>query len=1254
MSGANVFGWFAPRSGLRLFSLLCAAHAVCAGPPAIVSLTPDSGTGTLVTFQAVYSDPSGASDLNEILLQVNTTQSSADACYVYYQPKGNHLYLANDAGTAWMTPALTPGTAGTVSNSQCTLDAGSSSFSTPGNDLTLNIALTFNSMVIGTRNVYLYAGGLSGLNSGWVKEGTWTPATSGGPPAIVSLLPNTGGGSSVTFQAIYSDPNGAGDLSETLLQINTTQTSANACYVYYQPKGNHLYLANDAGNIWMTPALTPGVAGTASNSQCTLNAGLSSVATAGNDLTLNVALTFNSAVVGSRNVYLYTAERSGQNSGWVTKGTWTPSASAGPPSIVSLTPNAGAGTSVTFQAVYADPNGASDLSQVMLLVNNSINSANACFVYYQPQGNHLYLASDVANAWITPAVTPGVSGTVSNSQCTLNAGSSSVTTAGNDLTLNVALTFSSAFFGADKNMYLYAAGLSGQNSGWVKEGTAGPPAIVSLSPNTGSGKSVTFQAVYSDPEGAADLSALQLEVNASQSNTNACYVYYQPQGNHLYLADNTGVWITPALTPGVAGTASNSQCTLNAGSSSVGTAGNAMTLSVALSFSSTFPGTNNVYLYAAGLSGQNSGWVTKGTLTPNQNLGPPAVVSLTPNAGSGKSVTFQAVYSDPYGTADLNELQLEMNAGQSSANACYVYYQPQGNHLYLADNAGTWITPALTPGVAGMASNNQCTLNAASSSVSTVGNAMTLNFALSFSSTFTDLKYVFLYAAGMNGRNSGWVTEGTWTPNLSVGPPAIVSLSPNAGGGTSVTFQSVYSDPNGAGDIQGAFLLVNNSLSNFHACSVWYSAQANLLYLASDNAMNWTPALTPGVAGTASNSQCTLNAASSSASTAGKNLTLNVALNFSSTFAGSQNVYLEVAGVNSGSTGWLKEGWWMSSPIGPPVIVSLSPASAGGKSVTFQATYSAADLSELQLLVNASQSSANACYVSYEPQGNQLYLADNAGAWITPALTPGVAGTASSSQCTLNAGSSSVSTAGNNLTLNVALTFSSTFLGTNNVYLYAAGLNGQNSGWVKEGTWLLTAPTTITVRSGNGAVGGSDALIHFLLGPSAGDFDHLFTASDFSAAQTGPAAFIVSPAPYWISSLPADPSAKWIGTNANAVPPLGAGNTALYAVSFTVPAAFSSATLVLNFAVKDWIGESASGVTNFNTGVYLNGAAICGSSIFGSFDEIGIGGEVANCGDVTSSLIAGVNWLYIEDWNWSGPAGLLFSATFTTAAPGTN
>jgi hypothetical protein len=49
-----------------------------------------------------------------------------------------------------------------------------SSFSTSGNNLTLSVALTFTGTFTGSKNVYLYATGNNGLNSGWVQKGTWT------------------------------------------------------------------------------------------------------------------------------------------------------------------------------------------------------------------------------------------------------------------------------------------------------------------------------------------------------------------------------------------------------------------------------------------------------------------------------------------------------------------------------------------------------------------------------------------------------------------------------------------------------------------------------------------------------------------------------------------------------------------------------------------------------------------------------------------------------------------------------------------------------------------------------------------------------------------------------------------------------------------------------------------------------------------------------------------------------------------------
>jgi|SRR5579863_5150173 len=194
--------------------------------------------------------------------------------------------------------------------------------------------------------------------------------------------------------------------------------------------------------------------------------------------------------------------------------------------------------------------------------------------------------------------------------------------------------------------------------------------------------------------------------------------------------------------------------------------------------------------------------------------------------------------------------------------------------------------------------------------------------------------------------------------------------------------------------------------------------------------------------------------------------------------------------------------------------------------------------------------------------------------------------------------------------------------------------------------WIVTAllgatlaldAQTVSVRSGNGSISGTDTSVHFLPGPSTGAFGHVLSASDFSAAQTGPAAFIVTPNPLWISSLTADESAKWIGANANAG--CCSGNTALYAVSFQVAGAFTSATLELFYAVDDAIGDG------LNTGIYLNGRVACGGAFAIGFSQQ----HLASC-DVSSFLRVGTNWLYIEDGNVEGPAGLLFSATITTVA----
>jgi hypothetical protein len=251
------------------------------------------------------------------------------------------------------------------------------------------------------------------------------------------------------------------------------------------------------------------------------------------------------------------------------------------------------------------------------LFNADLAVTGGCYVLYFPSTNALYLANNLGNR--TTPITPGTSGSQSNSQCTLSGSGSSATLSGNNLKLTVAITFNYTFVG-QKNAYLLATGSNGVSSPWSVGGTwtparNGEPSSASLSPSSGSGLTRTFTAVYSDQNGAEDLSSARMVFNSTLNGINACYVIYLPATNTFNLVLDGGVGST-GIVAGSPGQISNSQCTLSGAGSSATVSGNTLTLSMALTFSSSFAGSKNVYLDAIENSNATSGWQQLGTWTP--------------------------------------------------------------------------------------------------------------------------------------------------------------------------------------------------------------------------------------------------------------------------------------------------------------------------------------------------------------------------------------------------------------------------------------------------------------------------------------------------------------------------------------------------------------------------------------------------------------------------------------------------------------
>lgn len=289
------------------------------GKLAAVSVTPGSGTGMTQIFAFLYTDPNGAADIASSQIVINSTLTGTSSCYLFFVHSTNVVYVASDAGS-WQGP-LTIGTAGTLGNSQCTLNSGNSSVNASGNNLTVNLAITFAAGYTGTKNVYMEVRNAT-TDAGWVREGTWTVGLSGSsssPPTPVSVNPNNGNTFSQIISFLFSDLNGANSITSVQIVINATLVVNHACYIYYTLGPNQLYLGNDAG-VLQGPS-TPGAAGLLQNGQCSLNAGSSSVVASGTNLTLNLALTFASGFAGSKNIYMEAAAKT-LDSGWTVHGAW--------------------------------------------------------------------------------------------------------------------------------------------------------------------------------------------------------------------------------------------------------------------------------------------------------------------------------------------------------------------------------------------------------------------------------------------------------------------------------------------------------------------------------------------------------------------------------------------------------------------------------------------------------------------------------------------------------------------------------------------------------------------------------------------------------------------------------------------------------------------------------------------------------------------------------------------------------------------
>ncbi len=570
--------------------------------PLTSGVSPSSGSGNTVSFASTYLDSAGAAALTTVGLLLNTSASTALACYVTYNQASNIFTLANDDPSTGSLTVIPGG--GSQQNSQCQLNGAGSSVSVQGAFVTVTVSLTFLPGFGGSKTVYLSAA--DALSStGWVARGTWTAVIPPPLPSADSVSPSGATGASGSFTFVFSDTQDAANLTGMAMLFGNSVSTSNNCYLVYDRTAGSLSLLWDGGNGSNSRPIASST--TLQNSQCSVGNASARVSGTSQIITVNIA--FKGAFSGVQNVYLYGSEGS-TNTGWVQRGTFTVAA-GGVPTAGAVVPGAGSGPAQRFSFTFSDQGGSGYLTGLAMLIAPTLNTANACSIVYDRNANVLSLAFDnPANG--ASSIVLGSSGVANNSQCTLRGANSTVLFSATSVVVTLDLSFNSAWFGA-KNIYSYA-GESGVNSGWITTGSwtvqGGTPSADSVSPSSGAGMFPSLSFSVSDTFVHSNISGVGVLITAgSPANlTNACYVVFDRPSGTVRLYNDTALGYS-SKPLGSSANLLNSQCAV--GYTVIGTSGNALQFTLSVLFYPAFSGAKSVYLQAFEPT-SSSGWVARG------------------------------------------------------------------------------------------------------------------------------------------------------------------------------------------------------------------------------------------------------------------------------------------------------------------------------------------------------------------------------------------------------------------------------------------------------------------------------------------------------------------------------------------------------------------------------------------------------------------------------------------------------------------
>ena len=311
--------------------------------------------------------------------------------------------------------------------------------------------------------------------------------------------------------------------------------------------------------------------------------------------------------------------------------------------------------------------------------------------------------------------------------------------------------------------------------------------------------------------------------------------------------------------------------------------------------------------------------------------------------------------------------------------------------------------------------------------------------------------------------------------NFTISQPAqpqagSVAVAPSSGTSSSQIFSFQFADPTSWKNLAWGEVLINEQQVTANSCYIHWNAAGNELLLRDNGDDSWLGPIAAGAAGTLANGQCVLHPGTATITGSGTTATLSLQIDFTNRFANNgDNIYMQSQS-QATACGWQEAGTWTTAFAFRPV--SVSPANGSGSQQTFtfivDGFYPASDYyegDEVDFIFTTSTAFGTVQFYNYGCTlayfGNNNITLDPNVAYAAP--TGPVDGTLGSgpalanSQCSLNVAGSSATQSGSTLTLNLALSFTPAFDGTQNIYVFGPG-----TGWPLGASYAPLGTYTVT------------------------------------------------------------------------------------------------------------------------------------------------------------------------------------------------